>query len=107
MKNDNINKENIFKTGNKTWEPKQIQYTVSTFLESFKNSFTRSLDEERKKPTINLTTNETFENLIIRDDIVICNVEDCIKEANKQLDDMTFYKQLSHDPTRLHVELIN
>ena len=80
---------------------------VSTFLESSKNSFTRSLDKECKKPTINLTKNEikALENLIIRDDIVICNadkgnavaildVEDYIKGANKQLDDMTVYTQL-------------
>ena len=31
----------FFKTGNKTWEPKQIHHTLSAFLESFKNLFTR------------------------------------------------------------------
>ena len=54
---------------------------------------------------------------MLRDDIVICNaegnavvileVEDCIKEANRQLGDTTFYKELSHDPTKLHAELVN
>ena len=55
---------------------------------------------------------------MLRDDIVICNadkgnavvildVEDYIKEANRQLGDTTFYKILSHDPTKLHAELVN
>ena len=46
---------------------------------------------------------------MLRDDIVICNadkgnavvildVEDYIKEANKQLGDTSFYKELSHEP---------
>ena len=101
----------MFKTSNKTWEPKQVHHTVSTFIESFKNSFTTSLELERKPPTTNLTKNETIalENLMLRDDIVICNadkgnavvildVEDYIKEANKQLGDTSFYKELSHEP---------
>ena len=39
--------------------------------------------------------------------MIILDVEDYIKEGSKQLGDMTFYKQLSHDPTRLRVELVN
>ena len=79
-----------------------------------------------KKPTVqkrlynNLTKQEkaAMEELKSRDDlvitkadkggaVVIMDVDDYVKEANRQLDDSTFYKKLPQDPTPIHEERIN
>ena len=39
--------------------------------------------------------------------VVIMDVEDYVAEANRQLSDKNFYKQLNHDPTRIYAERIN
>ena len=79
-----------------------------------------------KKPTVQkrLCNNHTkqekaaMEELKSRDDlvitkadkggaVVIMDVDDYVKEANRQLDDSTFYKKLPQDPTPIHEERIN
>ena len=55
---------------------------------------------------------------MLRDDIIICNadkggavvimdIKDYITEANRQLTDITFYKELPRDTTELHCKLVN
>ena len=39
--------------------------------------------------------------------IVILNVEDYIKEGNKELKDQNYYERINHDPTHEHMKIIN
>ena len=74
----------------------------------------------QKRLCNNLTKQEkaAMEELKSRDDlvitkadkggaVVIMDVDDYVKEANRQLDDSTFYKKLPQDPTPIHEERIN
>ena len=107
-KADKNSEDYIFKP-HSNWEPKQVRHTINTFCEA--------LSCEMKKPTVqkrlcnNLTKQEkaAMEELKLRDDlvitkadkggaVVIMDVDDYVKEANRQLDDSTFYKKLPQDP---------
>ena len=112
--------ERKFYATNKTWEPSNIHHTVSTFLESFKKDAIEALDKTKASTTTNLTKMEenALNNLMKRTDIIICkadkggatvvvDVQDYIKEANKQLDDENFYMKLDSNPTSNHLELVN
>ena len=109
-----------FKSTNSSWEPKEIHHTVETFIEQFANDINQSLDMPRSGPKKNLTKEEekALNDLMTRNDIIFCSadkggacvildVNDYIKEAERQLTDESFYKELPSDPTKLHNELIN
>ena len=100
--------------------PNNIHHTVETFLESFSKSINDSIRTQQPKSAKNLTKEETkaLENLMKRDDIIICNadkggavviidVKDYIQEAMRQLNDSMFYEKVSNNPTKLHTELVN
>ena len=115
--------EKIFNKSNSTWEPKEIHHTVNTFIEDFTQKINNSLQEQRNIKTIpkkNLTKPEekALKDLMKRNDIIICDadkggsvvildVKDYIKEADRQLSDEHFYKKLPEDATLLHGELVN
>ena len=39
--------------------------------------------------------------------VVITDVDDYVKEANRQLSDKRFYKKVEENPTALHAALVN
>ena len=100
--------------------PNNIHHTVETFLDSFSKSINDSIRTQQPKSAKNLTKEETkaLENLMKRDDIIICNadkggavviidVKDYIQETMRQLNDSMFYEKVSNNPTKLHTELVN
>lgn len=116
-KTDDITK---FYSTNKTWEPKNVHHTISTFLESFTKEVNESIHSNEPRKACNLNKHEikALSDLMNRNDIIICNadkggatvimdVNDYIKEANRQLNDETHYKKLQSDPTSTHLNLIN
>ena len=105
---DDENNEKQFYIKNKksTWEPYNVHHTVNTFIEAFNNELNNQPDKNLK-PRYNLTKSErkALEDLKKRTDIVITNVDrggavviqdvkDYIKEANKQLNNRTYYQKM-------------
>ena len=120
MSSNNDNIERKFYKTDKTWTPKNIHHTVSTFLESFNNSIDTQLQQNQHRSTSNLSKEEktALNALSKRDDVIFCNadkggavviwdVSDYINEAMKQLNDKNFYRTLPSNPTPTHCELIN
>ena len=108
------------KKSNKDWLPKDIHHSVKTFIESVDQDLEKDLHETETQTRQNLTKGEirSLNNLKKREDIiitkadkggavVILNVEDYLKEANRQLDNTEFYKKIVHDLTETHAEIIN
>ena len=118
--NNNTNTEKPFYIkGNSTWEPKDIHHTVKTFIDAIQNEF-GNLQNKHTPNRPNLTKDEKIEliNLQTRNDIIITNadkggavviqdVDDYIAEAQRQLNDDTFYKKLSSDLTSKHNKKVN
>ena len=113
-------KELHFKS-NSTWEPANVHHTVKTFIEDFstriRNSLRAKIDHPGRK---NLSKKEeiALENLRSRDDIIVTNadkggavvindVNQYIKEAERQLLDRNFYKKVTTNPTSIHAALVN
>ena len=70
-----------------------------------------------KFKNLNKKEDNALKTLIDRTDIVICNadkggavvimdVKDYIKEAERQLSDQTFYKKLKENPTSMNAALV-
>ena len=91
--------------------PKETQHLVETFIKAFKNES----EKGGQFPKNNLNENkiEALKDLNIRDDIVITkadkgaavaiiDVGDYINEANLQLNNKEFYKEILNDPTELN-----
>ena len=112
-----FNEEDIFKPKS-TWQPNNNHHTVTTFCEAVE----RDVHSQQRKHKIskNLTKDEikALHQLELREDIIITNadkggavvildVEDYIKEANRQLQDETHYRKLKDNPTQLYTERIN
>ena len=108
--------EQIFKPeSNKLWEPPNTHHTVKTFTDAIEKELL--VDEynncnKRKPPRSNLTNEErtALNSLKQRTDIIISaadkggaiviqDIHDYIKEANRQLNDESTYKQVPEDPT--------
>ena len=117
QQNRSLTEDDIFKQKS-TWEPNQVHHTVPTFCEAVRKDIRQSKGKHR--PTPNLTKDEikALHQLELRDDIiitkadkggavVIMNVDDYIKEANRQLQDENCYKRITNDPTKLHSERVN
>ena len=120
QKNDTADDISKFYSTNKTWEPKKVHHTISTFLESFTKQLNESIHPSQSKKASNLNKHEmkALNDLMNRTDIIICNadkggatvimdVNDYIKEANRQLNDETHYKELQSDPTTTHLRIVN
>lgn len=113
-------KELHFKS-NSTWEPNYIHHTVKTFIEDFSKQLRNSLETKIEHPgRKNLSKKEekALENLKNRNDIIITNadkggavvindVKQYIKEAERQLHDQSFYKKVQNNPTSEHAALVN
>ena len=107
----------LFARRNKTWTPKFNHHTVDTFI----SCVTKELEESKPNliPKDNLTGKErrALQELSIRDDIVITkadkggatvivDVKDYVQEANRQLQDTQYYRELNYNPTEDHANLI-
>ncbi len=118
-----LEKGNLYFKNNSTWEPKDVHHTVKTFVDDFSQQVQNSLKNETKDVAFNRKNlskkeNQALEDLKNREDIVICNadkggavvisdVKDYVKEANRQLTDQSFYKKVSYNPTPEHAALVN
>ena len=105
---------------NSTWEPPYTHHTVKTFLDAVGQDLENNTDNNKISNKQNLTKEErkALNNLRNRDDIiisqadkggaiVIINVEDYIAEAERQLNDTTFYHKLDNNPTLIYNERVN
>ena len=110
-------KSELFARRNKTWTSKFNHHTVDTFI----SCVTKELEESKPNliPKDNLTRKECWalQELSIRDDIVITkadkggatvivDVKDYVQEANRQLQDTQYYRELNYNPTEDHANLI-
>ena len=96
---------------------------MKTFVEDFTKQVNNSIQEKttaKQKQCKNLNKHEekALTDLMERTDILICNadkggavvimdVKDYIREAERQLSDENFYKKIPNNPTSLHAELVN
>ena len=118
-----LDKKDLYFKSNSSWEPDNVHHTVKTFIEDFNKQIANELKEEnRNTPHMqnNLSRNEkrALNDLKNRTDIVICNadkggavvisdVSDYVKEAERQLLDQSFYKKVPENPTSVHAALVN
>ena len=119
---NSLPKDGLYFKNDSQWEPNNVHHTVKTFSEDLKNKITESLNNEGQNLTSNrknLSKKEekAMNDLKNRDDIVICkadkggavvisDVQDYVKEANRQLADPRFYKKVKENPTDLHAALV-
>ena len=104
---------------NKEWIPNEINHNVATYIENFEKDFkntkpatTRGRDNLSKGERIALNSLKQRDDVIITHAdkggaVVIIEVSDYIEEAERQLKDVDFYAELTHDPTEKHAEIIN
>ncbi len=116
-KTKTITEEEIFKPKS-DWTPTKIHHSVETFCEAVKNEMKNPIEENRYYKNLTNQEIEEMDELKQRDDLiftkadkggalVIMDVNDYIKEADRQLDDTNFYRKLSSDPTKMYAERIN
>ena len=113
----------VFKS-NSTWEPNENHHTVRTFLEDFSRKVEIELKttstNPRKNNQKNLSKEElmALENLKAMDNIIVTkadkggavvvqDVQKYIKEAERQLNDRSFYKKVRVNPTTEHAALVS
>jgi hypothetical protein len=107
-------------TTNKKWIPPKVHHTINTFIESLENQIKQDISKSKPIKSKNLSHNElkALKQLQERDDIIIINadkggaittldVDDYIKDANKQLNNETCYKKLTTNPTLNHANTVN
>ena len=117
--NEQTQKEFYIRNPNSTWEPTNNHHTIKSFIEAVNNDID-NLPQNNSKRKYNLTKAErkALEELRDRSDLVITNAdkggavviqdtENYIKEANRQLNDTTFYKKCEIDLTNIHCEKVN
>ena len=117
----NKTENEIFKgKSNKTWTPPNTHHTVKTYIDAITKDIKESETVKPPIPKSNLSKLEqtAIKQLQERDDIVITkadkggatvimDVNDYIKEAERQLNDTEYYKKLDKDPTATHAKLVN
>ena len=117
-----IPKEGLYFKSNSTWEPQNTHHTVKTFTEDFSRRVMEKINNgnnQRIADRKNLTKLEmqAMEDLQKREDLVITkadkggavvvqDVQNYIKEADRQLSDKKFYKILDHNPTSENAALV-
>ena len=107
----------LFARRDKNWTLKFNHHSVDTFI----SCVTKELKESKPNPIShdNLSPKEsqTLKELSSRDDIiitkadkggvtVILDVKDYVDEANRQLQDTQYYRQLNYNPTEDHANII-
>ena len=110
-----------------TWEPANNHHTVQTFLEDFSRKVSNELEKEptqHRAKSVNTSNNlkkselEALDNIKSMEDIIVTkadkggaiivqDVDNYIKEADRQLKDKTFYKKVNENPTSEHEALIS
>ena len=108
------------KQPNKEWLPKEIHHSVKTFIETIDRSLENNLGTNKREKKQNLTKEEikALHELKERDDIiitkadkggavVILNVDDYLKEANRQLSNTEFYQEVHSNLSSTHAEIVN
>ena len=116
--------EGLYFKSNTSWEPPNPHYTVKTFTESFKNKLINCLEKNSdhngnntNRKNLNKKEIQALNDLKERDDIVITNadkggaivisdVQDYVKEANRQLSNKKHYQKLPTNPTTEHAALV-
>ena len=111
--------EGFSSSGNSTWIPKDTHHTVKTYIQKVRNDFNSYCSESPKfKPNLSKGERESMKELATRDDIIISkadkggavviqDVDDYIQEANRQLGNNEFYRQVDHDLTKEHTNIVN
>ena len=104
--------EYIFrKPTNKTWVPNNNHQSIETFIEATRNEINHEIEKTKRPNYSNLSVKEqkALQELQFRDDIVttdadkggavvILDVEDYVKEAERQLHNTNNYKRLNPNP---------
>ena len=102
---------------NSKWTPSKVSPCVETFITAVNNEINDSNNKHLPKDNLSKNERKSLKQLKDREDIiitkadkggavVILNTEDYIKEANRQLNDESAYKQLNDDPTESHTEKV-
>ena len=111
--------EGFSSSGNSTWIPKDTHHTVKTYIQKVRNDFNSYCSESPKfKPNLSKGERESMKELATRDDIIISkadkggavviqDIDDYIQEANRQLGNNEFYRQVNHDLTKEHTNIVN
>ena len=100
-------KKEFYIKSNSSWTPPNPHHTVKSFVEAFSNEIRNLPDVPPNKRENNLTKKEkqALEGFQNRDDVVITkadkggavviqDVTDYINKANRQLNDVDFYKKM-------------
>ena len=113
-----ITEEDLFGIKEKSnWTPKYVDRTVETFVAAIKRDFENSTLKKQPKDNLTLGERKALHDLQMRDNIIITkadrgsatvvwDVKDYLKEAEKQLNNQTFYKKLETCPTEEHTRRI-
>ena len=82
QKNDTADDISKFYSTNKTWEPKKVHHTISTFLESFTKQLNESIHPSQSKKASNLNKHEmkALNDLMNRTDIIIYNTDKAVQQ---------------------------
>ena len=112
-------KEDIFrKPTHKTWIPNN-KYSIETFIEATRNDINNEIEKTKRPSYSNLSERkkalqelQSRDNIVITDAdkggaVVILDVEDYIKEAERQLHPTETYKRLNHNPTTTNNKTFN
>ena len=117
----NLPKEGLYFKSTSTWEPTDTHHTVKTFAEDFNRKVESSLKTETynrgNRRNLNKEEHLAMENLRNQEDIVITkankggavvvqDVAEYVKEANRQLADTSFYKKLKENPTSENAAIV-
>ena len=111
--------DRLKKPGNKNWIPTNNHQSIETFIEDTCNEIKEKVEETGPSKYSNLTIKErkAMQELHSRKDIVITNtkkggvvvivdVEDYVKEAERQLNNKENYKKINYDLTTVYNETI-
>ena len=93
---------------------------MESFIEATRNEINNEIEKTKRPNYSNLSIKEqkALQELQSREDIVITNadkdgavvildVEDCIKEVERQLHNTENYKRLNHNPTTTNNKTVN
>ena len=113
--------EGLYFKSTSNWLPPNVHHTVSTFAEDLTRKVENCLETESTTrgngKNLSKAEQEALENLMKREEIVITkadkggavvvqDVADYVKEANRQLADTNFYRKLKENPTSVNVALV-
>ena len=118
---DWFTEEDIFRNPtNKTWFPNNNHPSIETFIEATHNEINNEIEKMKQPNYSNLSVKEqkalqvlqSNDGIVITEAdkggvVVILDVEDYIKEAERQLHNTENYKRLYHNPTTTNNDTVN